>query len=206
MLLLGNVRMSSPKSSIVNAHPDTSPPVLAVLPPAAHGTPGSILPPALAPPTPSHTCQDTAMVTVSSYGPTPVSSPLMVSVLPVPDVVMSDATPTRVESTKVLVPGDGTCLHFSSSDVPDSPALSFARDIAKLGRVWDDSCPEFSPSECTLIIQGHRIALKHWPVAYSYAHDGRWCGIRKSWDTYKVRTRNYQSFFPFSLLSWPVDC
>ncbi|KAE9382625.1 hypothetical protein BT96DRAFT_845291 [Gymnopus androsaceus JB14] len=99
---------------------------------------------------------------------------------------VTESAKTATESRKVLVLGNGTRLEFFNSDVPCPPSLSFAKDIPKLGRVWDDARPEFSPSECSLKIKGNAIALKHWPVVYSYSHDQRWRGTKGAWDTWKV--------------------
>lgn len=104
---------------------------------------------------------------------------------------MKAATDPINESTKVLVLGNGTRLEFHSSDVPDPLSLSFVKDIPKLGRVWDDTRPEFSPSECSLKIKGHAIALKHWPITYSYSHDQRWKGTKKTWDNWKWVAERY---------------
>lgn len=147
-LLSGNAKTPLLNSLDANTPLNILPPVLATLSSADMFVWAPT--PTPTPSIPSHTGQDVP----SNSSITPPSS-LPSTISAVPDVVMSDATPARVESTKMLVLGNGTLLYFSSSDVPDSPALSFAHDIAKLGRVWDDSRPEFSPSECTLMIKGH---------------------------------------------------
>ncbi|KAF9041859.1 hypothetical protein BDP27DRAFT_1347286 [Rhodocollybia butyracea] len=125
--------------------------------------------------------------------------PLPMKPLPLPSLPATDIemmyTPVT-ESTKLLVLGNGTCLQFLSSDIPDPLCMSFVKDIPKLGRVWDDSQAEFSPSECTLKIKGHAIALKHWPIAYSYSHDRRWHGIKKVWDTWKWVAERYNQSTP----------
>ncbi|KAF9059149.1 hypothetical protein BDP27DRAFT_1431769 [Rhodocollybia butyracea] len=134
-----------------------------------------------------------------STSPTPSPTPPL-SLLPVaipppaPDIEMVNAQVTELK--KLLILGNGTRLEFLSSDVADPLALSFAKDIPKLSRVWDDCRADFSPSECTLRIKGHAIALKHWPVAYSYSQDSRWTGIKKKWGTWKWIADRYNQSTP----------
>lgn len=137
--------------------------------------------------------------------PPPPSLPLVIPGVPsavsppAPDSMLIDSansgTESTLESTKVLVLGNGTHLEFLSSDVPDPLILSFAKDIPKLGRVWDDTRPEFSPSECSLKIKGHAIAVKYWPIAYGYSRDKRWSGVKSAWDRWKVRSSSFDELF-----------
>ncbi|KAF9072884.1 hypothetical protein BDP27DRAFT_1400533 [Rhodocollybia butyracea] len=124
----------------------------------------------------------------------PLSLPLAAMPPPAAEIELADARAT--ESKKLLIFGDGTRLEFFSSDVPDPLAISFAKDIPKLGRVWDDQRTDFSPSECTLRIKGHAIALKHWVVTYSYSHDNRWTEIKKKWDIWKWVAERYNQSTP----------
>jgi len=133
----------------------------------------------------------------------PPSSPLSIATsLPVPILAPTTISPPEtvaasspvaasaadlVSTPKVLVLGNGTRLTFDSRDVPDPLMVSFAKDIARLGRVWDDTRPEFNALECTLKIKGHAIAVKHWPTCYKYSHDRQWDGIKKIWNEWKVR-------------------
>ncbi|KAH8991650.1 hypothetical protein EDB83DRAFT_2239328 [Lactarius deliciosus] len=48
-------------------------------------------------------------------------------------------------------------------------------------RTWDDSSPEWTPSEVVLPIQGEPIALKHWPTVYHYGKSGQWACTQKNW-------------------------
>ncbi|KAH8977119.1 hypothetical protein EDB86DRAFT_2838378 [Lactarius hatsudake] len=64
--------------------------------------------------------------------------------------------------------GNGRSLCFSKQSVPDLPLVSFSKDLPQPMRTWDDSSPEWTPSEVVLRIQGEPIVLKHWPTVYCY--------------------------------------
>ncbi|KAH9007915.1 hypothetical protein EDB85DRAFT_1884154, partial [Lactarius pseudohatsudake] len=81
--------------------------------------------------------------------------------------------------------GNGTPLCFSRQSVPDPPSISFAKDLPRLVRMWDDSSPEWRPSEAVLHIQGEPIALKHWPAVYRYGKSRQWAGTKKNWANWR---------------------
>jgi hypothetical protein len=173
-------------------------PHLASMPPSLPATSLALpVPPNLSPAPPLSLSHTSPADIITDGTPTAQPFPLAITTRtpPAPNVVMSDASSiASSESMKILILGDETRLQFLSSDVADPPSISFTKDIAKLGRVWDDSHPEFSPTECALRIKGHAVALKHWPTAYSYSHDTRWHGTKKIWDTWKwVAERYHQS-------------
>ena len=74
----------------------------------------------------------------------------------------------------------------SATDIPDPPALSFARDIAWLDRIWDDRSHQWDNSS-PLRIRGHSIALVYWPSVYRYQGTKQWAGIKQRWFEWKVR-------------------
>ena len=82
---------------------------------------------------------------------------------------------------KELCLGDGTILTLTRTEVPDPPAVSFATDIARLNRIWDDTSMYWTPAECVLKIHNHPIALVHWPAIYSYGKKGQWRGTLNKW-------------------------
>lgn len=90
--------------------------------------------------------------------------------------------------------GNGTVLRFSKQSVPDPPSISFAKDIPRLTRMWDDSSAEWNPVEAVLHIQGQPIALKYWQDVYRYGKAGQWAGTKKNWANWRV------SFYPHFLL------
>ncbi|KAH9026893.1 hypothetical protein EDB84DRAFT_1272925, partial [Lactarius hengduanensis] len=81
--------------------------------------------------------------------------------------------------------GNGGSLCFSRQSVPDPPSISFAKDLPRLVRTWDDSSPEWCPSEAVLRIHGEPIALKHWPAVYCYGKSGQWAGTKKNWANWR---------------------
>ncbi|KAI9456701.1 hypothetical protein BJY52DRAFT_1120951 [Lactarius psammicola] len=88
--------------------------------------------------------------------------------------------------------GNGRSLCFSKQSVPDPPLVSFAKDLPRLARTWDDSSPEWSPSEAVLRIQGEPIALKHWPTVYRYGKPGQWSGTKKNWAHWRNIATSWQ--------------
>ncbi|KZT03853.1 uncharacterized protein LAESUDRAFT_659101 [Laetiporus sulphureus 93-53] len=76
-------------------------------------------------------------------------------------------------------------LHFDSKEIPDPPYISFAKDLDKLDRMWDDHSPSWDNSS-PLILRETSIALIHWPKVYHYRQDKCWAGIKQHWSTWKV--------------------
>lgn len=127
------------------------------------------------------------------------------AVVPSLDIQMSNPAQEPRETMKTLVLANGTHLEFTRLDVADPPKHCFAHDIPKLARTWDDSRSDFSPSECSLKIKGHPIALKHLPAVYSYSGEDRWKAGKKFWDTWKVAVLSLPSL-QILMFSHLVDC
>jgi hypothetical protein len=130
---------------------------------------------------------ETATTTVTAIdSPTPEESMATPSAATASD----GRPPTLATSTPgpqaFLKLGNGKLLRFSRKSVCDPPAISFAKDIPKLMRMWDDSSEAWSPSEAVLHIQGEPIALKHWPDVYRYGKHGQWAGTKKNWAQWRV--------------------
>ncbi|KAE9389539.1 hypothetical protein BT96DRAFT_980670 [Gymnopus androsaceus JB14] len=135
-----------------------------------------------------------------------ITKSMKMTTKPIPKPTKAATDPIN-KLTKVLVLGNGTRLEFHCLDVPDPLLLSFVKDIPKLGRVWEDTRPEFSPSECSLKIKGHAIALKHWPITYSYSHDQCWKGTKKTWDNWKIYPPSPISMLYFlRSFQWVAEC
>ncbi|KAH9032488.1 hypothetical protein EDB85DRAFT_2145603 [Lactarius pseudohatsudake] len=100
----------------------------------------------------------------------------------------SDPGPLPVEYLKLA----NGVLSFSKQSVPDPPSISFAKDIPRLIKMWDDGSPEWSPSEAVLRVQGVPIALKHWPVLYRYGKSGQWAGTKKNWAHWRDIATSWQ--------------
>ncbi|ESK86222.1 hypothetical protein Moror_16659 [Moniliophthora roreri MCA 2997] len=90
---------------------------------------------------------------------------------------------------KITICGDIT-LEFMCRDVPCLPAVSFKK-IEDLCQVWDNSLASFVAEECSVIIQGHRIAYKYWDQVFSHKGEGhdpsdwRWGKIGKLYNVWK---------------------
>ncbi|KAH9026656.1 hypothetical protein EDB84DRAFT_1563675 [Lactarius hengduanensis] len=123
--------------------------------------------PALTPDTVTATATATA-----TDGPPPTSSGER------PLTLAASTPPGPLEFLKLA---NGKLLCFSKRSIPDPPSISFARDLPRLMRMWDDSSPEWCPSEAVLHIEGEPIALKHWPALYRYGKSRQWAGTKKNW-------------------------
>ena len=70
--------------------------------------------------------------------------------------------------------------------IPDPPLISYAKDVAKLNRVWDDTSPFWSPMEVPFQIQEVPVALMYWKDLYAYGKTGHWKGTKSKWADWKV--------------------
>jgi hypothetical protein len=92
-------------------------------------------------------------------------------------------TPGPVKELKLA---NGRSLFFEKQRVPDPPSISFAKDLPRMMRMWDDNLPEWNPSDAVLRIRGEPIALKHWPEVYRYGKSSQWEGTKKNWAHWRV--------------------
>jgi hypothetical protein len=79
-----------------------------------------------------------------------------------------------------------TVMKVRHSMIPDPPLVSYAKDIAKLNRVWDDTSPFWSAAEVPFQIQEVPVALVYWKDLYAYGKTGHWKGIKSKWADWKV--------------------
>jgi hypothetical protein len=94
-----------------------------------------------------------------------------------------------LSSTYTIYLAKRQALSFEYSDIPDlTQQLSFAGDIARLDRVWDDEGVNWNTEECRKIssIKGVAVALRYWPDVYRNKKDNRWKGIKATWTEWKV--------------------
>ena len=87
---------------------------------------------------------------------------------------------------KCIKLGNNKLIHFSECEVPDPPFVSFAKDLRRLMRMWDDTSAEWNPAEAVLHIKKEPIAVKYWKSVYSYGKPGHWGGIKKNWAHWRV--------------------
>lgn len=97
------------------------------------------------------------------------------------------APAVNASEQRTLRLGDGTLLSFSQSDLPASPFVSFAKDIPRLGRMWDDTLPGWDMNDCVLHVKGHPIALKYWPHIFRWRSGTKWDKLKKPWHEWQVR-------------------
>jgi len=81
--------------------------------------------------------------------------------------------------------GNGTLLHLADDEIPDPPAVSFVNDIPRLNAMWDDHTEHWE-GKSVFTIQGHPIAIEHWPLLYRYGRERQWQGTKSRWSDYWV--------------------
>ncbi|KAJ3927167.1 MAG: hypothetical protein NXY57DRAFT_1042647 [Lentinula lateritia] len=82
-------------------------------------------------------------------------------------------------------------LRFKYHDIPEpSLQLSFAHDIARLDRIWDDKGPHWDPMDCATVssINGVPVALCYWQQIYKGKKDQHWDGIKGMWSEWRSIT------------------
>lgn len=92
--------------------------------------------------------------------------------------------------TRTLQLGNGTALTFTEADIPNPPAISFASDLPRLNRMWDDTSIHWD-QQSVLTIHGCPIALIYWKDVYTAKSGiswkpGQWKGIKGKWFDWKV--------------------
>ncbi|KAJ3712995.1 hypothetical protein DFJ43DRAFT_50271, partial [Lentinula guzmanii] len=108
-------------------------------------------------------------------------------------------SPSEGDETFVLKMADGKTVTFKQSDVRTPNQVSFATDISRLNRVWDDESPDWDPVDCgtrLLSINGVPIALRYWRNVYSGKKDKRWRGIKGIWTEWKFVVERYRLSTP----------
>ncbi|KAG1752751.1 uncharacterized protein EDB91DRAFT_1343747 [Suillus paluster] len=112
-------------------------------------------------------------------------------------MVREAPTPAKPDTNKarVLKLGDGTTLQLDDGDIPDPPAISFANDISSLNEMWDDHTEHWRGISI-IVIQGHPIAIEHWPVLYRYGRDQQWKGTKNKWTDWRDIVECYRQSSP----------
>lgn len=110
-----------------------------------------------------------------SLGSSPQSSPRNHSI----------SLPSIDLQLRTLVLGNGTVLTYSVNDIPEIPAMSFAKNIEFLATIWDDGHLMWSGTS-PLLILGHSIALKHWPKVYRNRGSTQWKALKGRFFDWKV--------------------
>ncbi|KAJ7907263.1 hypothetical protein B0H13DRAFT_2332548 [Mycena leptocephala] len=101
------------------------------------------------------------------------------------DVTMSMTTSISSSIADSHDDDDTRTRIFSSSDVPDPPAVSYAKRIEDLLLEWDDNLPQWN-GRSHLKIKSVPIPLKYWPMVYKYWKKTQWEGAKKVWFHWKI--------------------
>jgi hypothetical protein len=81
----------------------------------------------------------------------------------------------------------GVILTFRLSKVPIAHTALLLQDISRIAKTWDNTQPEWEPSQCILHIQGHVITMKYWDEVYKYSGKPNWWEpIKRKWHNWKV--------------------
>lgn len=125
-----------------------------------------------------------------STAPAPMPPAIAVAppVPPPVTTIIPQPVPTPATPMNSLKLGDGTVIHYNSSQVQDPIPHSFLNDIATIARLWDDTRPEWNPGSTDMVkINCHTIALRYWPQIYKHSGTERWKGFKDRWTKWKVR-------------------
>ncbi|KAF8827161.1 hypothetical protein HHX47_DHR5000771 [Lentinula edodes] len=104
------------------------------------------------------------------------------------------------EKVYLLTVGLGRIIRFKDCDLREPPSITFASNIPRLDRVWDDERPSWDPQDCgknLLSINGTPIALRYWRDVFSGKKSNVWASLKKLWSEWKV---GFHFFQPFVLL------
>lgn len=99
------------------------------------------------------------------------------------------ANGTGDERVHSLTIGHGQVLTYKYSHIREPHQISFATNIARLDRVWDDERPNWDSIDCAknlLEINGMGIALRYWQVVFSGKKNKVWSWLKKLWIEWKV--------------------
>ncbi|KAJ3781277.1 hypothetical protein GGU10DRAFT_277862 [Lentinula aff. detonsa] len=100
------------------------------------------------------------------------------------NAIPTNAIPMNGMVYKLTI-GRGQVIQYRYSDVREPRQISFATNIPRLDRVWDDDCSNWDPVDCgknLLEINGTAIAVRYWQ--------------EKLWTEWKYVIERYRSSTP----------
>ncbi|KAJ3973921.1 hypothetical protein EV361DRAFT_975338, partial [Lentinula raphanica] len=161
---------------------------------------------AASPPFPSTTLQAASAVTQDNVAAQQQSQPKSTTV----DTTLMElsADPTALGSSHGmefrLEIGHGQVITYTEDNLRTPNQMSFAGDIERLNRVWDDEGPDWDPVDCSnlLSLNGIPIAVRHWRNAFSGKKDSkRWKAMKGCWTEWKAGTTliNLNACFTYAL-------
>jgi hypothetical protein len=87
--------------------------------------------------------------------------------------------------TRTLKLAGGKIITFCASQIPDPPAVSYAKSVEDLLLSWDDKSAHWNGTS-PLKINDVPIPIIYWPTVYKYWKGTQWQGVKKSWFDWKV--------------------
>ncbi|KAF8812084.1 hypothetical protein BYT27DRAFT_7133573 [Phlegmacium glaucopus] len=121
----------------------------------------------------------------SSAASTTFVEPQPESESPPEDIQEGSQLMTISEACRTLTLGNSTTLTFTPDDVPFPPAPTFADDLPRLNRMWDDTSTNWD-GQSALHIKDVPIAIVYWPFVYASSKvDGPWKS--RQWNVLKSR-------------------
>ncbi|KAJ3975261.1 hypothetical protein EV361DRAFT_1031148 [Lentinula raphanica] len=118
-------------------------------------------------------------------------------------VVPSPSNRSQNERIDRLVIGHGQVIQYNYyRDVHEPRQISFALNIPRLSRVWDDEHPSWDPVDCSenlLEINGKAIALRYWPEIFrGRKGSSTWSWLKKLWTEWRYVAERYRQSSPES--------
>ncbi|KAJ3806187.1 hypothetical protein F5876DRAFT_80954 [Lentinula aff. lateritia] len=137
----------------------------------------------------------------------PSTTPMTTGALASNSMTATSATPTNglviagamKETTFSLAIGHGQIIRYKYSDIREPRQISFATNIVRLDRVWDDESLNWDPIDCArnlLQINGTAIALRYWQMVFSGKKNRVWSWLKKLWTEWKYVAERYRSRGP----------
>ncbi|GAW07617.1 protein [Lentinula edodes] len=111
----------------------------------------------------------------------------------------STTSTDEYERVYVLTVGLGRIVHYKECDLREPPSITFASNIPRLDRVWDDERPSWDPEDCgknLLSINGTPIALRYWRDVFSGKKSSVWASLKKLWSEWKYVAERYRASSP----------
>ncbi|KAJ3726484.1 hypothetical protein DFJ43DRAFT_1157148 [Lentinula guzmanii] len=119
------------------------------------------------------------------------------------NAILTNAIPTNAIPMNGMVYkltiGRGQVIQYRYSDVREPRQISFATNIPRLDRVWDDDCSNWDPVDCgknLLEINGTAIAVRYWQEVFSGKKHSAWSWLKKLWTEWKYVIERYRSSTP----------
>ncbi|KAJ3793620.1 hypothetical protein GGU11DRAFT_799127, partial [Lentinula aff. detonsa] len=114
------------------------------------------------------------------------------------NAIPTNAIPMNGMVYKLTI-GRGQVIQYRYSDVREPRQISFATNIPRLDRVWDDDCSNWDPVDCgknLLEINGTAIAVRYWQEVFSGKKHSAWSWLKKLWTEWKYVIERYRSSTP----------